>query len=49
MASNKHVDLRKIKDVVRNRKAAAQRCSVKKMFLKFRKIHRKKPVSESLF
>ena len=29
--------------------AVAQRCSVKKVFLEFRKIHRKTPVSESLF
>ena len=29
--------------------AAVQRCSVKKVFLKFRKIHRKTPVLESLF
>ena len=29
--------------------AVAQRCSAKKVFLKFRKIHRKTPVLESLF
>ena len=29
--------------------AVAQRCSVKKVFLKFRKIHRKTPVPEPLF
>ena len=27
----------------------AWKCSVKKMFLKFRKIHKKMPVPESLF
>ena len=30
-------------------KEVAQWCSVKKMFLKFRKIHWKTPMSESLF
>ena len=29
--------------------AVTQRCSVKKVFLKFCKIHRKTPVPESLF
>ena len=29
--------------------AVVQRCSVKKMFSKFREIHRKTPVPESLF
>ena len=30
-------------------KAVVQICSVNKVFLEFRKIHRKAPVSESLF
>ena len=49
MASNQSiVALNLLKSLTDGSAEALTRCSVKKVFLKFRKIHRKTPVSESL-
>ena len=38
-----------LKRILQNTEEVVQRCSVKKCFLKFHKIHKKTPVPESLF
>ena len=47
--STKRTALTSVKYYVRNAEAVVRRCSVKRYFLKFHKIHRKTPVPESLF